>query len=317
VDEILLLNALWPDDFDSATVPFRTRSVTILQCMGYFDDWSRFNTLTEVEVLSWWNAGVTTVADIRDTSNEAIRRYHAEPELLAQIKTDLAAVAKEPWAQHVWHREPRFKTYLRRVDATVYDIATSGTIVDRRFLWDHLEDLRGAVEEQAALTLPEAVSEFVEAISGQHGHRLEVLLALTGLNGQDRISGLEASRRIKRSPPGGGQILHQCLRNRDRARPPAGISMPQMGEAERDEWPDGYMDAGIDATRGFFGNEQRGTTRAIGNRSSSTGRTRGTGWRSSTTTRRPCCCVPSTCSPTPRFGRRRQLARDPIHGPGT
>ena len=98
MDEILLLNALWPDDFDSATVPFRTRSVTILQCMGYFDDWSRFNTLTEVEVLSWWNAGVTTVADIRDTSNEAIRRYHAEPELLAQIKTDLAVVAKEPWA---------------------------------------------------------------------------------------------------------------------------------------------------------------------------------------------------------------------------
>jgi hypothetical protein len=31
--------------------------------MGYFDDWSLFNTLTEAEVLSWWNAGVGTVAD--------------------------------------------------------------------------------------------------------------------------------------------------------------------------------------------------------------------------------------------------------------
>ncbi len=110
------------------------------------------------------------------------------------------------------------------------------------------------------MTLPEAVSEFVEVISGQHGHRLEVLLALAGLNGQDRISGLDASRRIRRSPPRGVQILHQCLRNRDRARPPAGIWIPQMGESERDGWPGEYTDAGIDATRGFFGNKQRGTT---------------------------------------------------------
>ncbi len=252
MDDILLLNALWPDDFDPATVPFRQRSVTILQRVGYFDDWTLFNTLTETEVLSWWNAGVVTVADIRDTGTEAIRHYHAEPALLARIKADLAAVAKEPWAQHVWRRDPRFKTYLPRVDATVYDIATSGTSVDRRFLWDHLEDLRGAVEEQVALTLPEAVSEYVEAISGQHGHRLEVLLALTGLNGQDRISGLEASRRIGRSPPRGGQILHQCLRNRDRARPPTGIWMPQIEAAERDGWPGKYTERGIEATKAFF-----------------------------------------------------------------
>jgi hypothetical protein len=31
--------------------------------MGYFDDPSLFNTLTEAEVLSWWNAGAMTVAD--------------------------------------------------------------------------------------------------------------------------------------------------------------------------------------------------------------------------------------------------------------
>jgi hypothetical protein len=162
-------------------------------------------------------------------------------------------VAKEPWARYVWYRDPRFKTYLPRVDATVYDTATSGTSVDRHFLWDHLEGLRGAVEAQAALTLPEAVSEYVEAISGQHGHRLEVLLALTGLNGQDRISGLEASRRIKRSPPRGGQILHQCLRNRDRERPPGGAWMPQIEAAERDGWPGEYTETGVEATRGFFG----------------------------------------------------------------
>ncbi len=28
--------------------------------------------------------------------------------------------------------------------------------------------------------------------------------------------------------------------------------MPQVGVAERDRWPDGYAQAGIKATRGFF-----------------------------------------------------------------
>ena len=63
MDDALLLNAPWPSDLDPATVPFHKRTVTILRRMGFFDDWSRFNTLTEAEVLSWWNAGVGTVAD--------------------------------------------------------------------------------------------------------------------------------------------------------------------------------------------------------------------------------------------------------------
>jgi hypothetical protein len=63
VDDAPLLNAPWPDDLDPTTVPFRQRSIAILRRMGYFDDPSLFNTLTETEVQSWWNAGVVTVAD--------------------------------------------------------------------------------------------------------------------------------------------------------------------------------------------------------------------------------------------------------------
>ena len=63
-------------------------------------------------------------------------------------------------------------------------------------LWGNLEALRGAVDAQAALSLPDAVAEYVEAISGQHGERLEVLLARTGLNGQDPITNREMARRL-------------------------------------------------------------------------------------------------------------------------
>jgi len=173
-------------DLDPTDVRFRTRTVTVLRRMGYFDDPSLFNTLTEAEVLSWWNAGVVTVGDIRTTGNAAIRRHHEEAAEHAQLKADLASVADEPWARHIWYHDPRFAALMPKGDATVYDIATTGSLNDKRVLWGNLNALRAAVRVQASLSLPRAVAQYVEAISGQHGERLEVLLARTGLNGQDQ-----------------------------------------------------------------------------------------------------------------------------------
>jgi hypothetical protein len=74
---------------------------------------------------------------------------------------------------------------------------------------NQLDDLRAAVVQQADLTLAEAVSEYVEAVSGQHGKRLDVLMAVTGLNGQDPIIGPEAARRLQVSSQRIYQIVNQ------------------------------------------------------------------------------------------------------------
>ena len=108
------------------------------------------------------------------------------------------------------------------------------------------------MDAQAALSLGEAVAEYAEAISGQHGERLEVLLARTGLNGQDPITGREAALRLQRSEARIQQIRDQLLRHRDRCRPPDGVWMPQLTVAERDGWPSEYTEAGVEVTRGFF-----------------------------------------------------------------
>ena len=123
---------------------------------------------------------------------------------------------------------------------------------DQRFLWGNLEDLTAAVDAQAALSLPDAVSGYVEAISGQRGERLEVLLARTGLDGHDPITGREAARHLDRSQARIQQIRDQLLRHRDRCRPPAGVWMPQLVVAESDGWSDEYKGEGMVATRGFF-----------------------------------------------------------------
>jgi hypothetical protein len=97
VDDTLLLDAPWLDDLDPATVPFLKRSVTILRRVGYFDDWTLFNTLTGVEVLSWTMAGVGTVADIRTTGNAAIVEYHGEVLSLGRIR-GCSSTWTSPWS---------------------------------------------------------------------------------------------------------------------------------------------------------------------------------------------------------------------------
>lgn len=252
VDDTPLLDASWPDALDPADVPFLTRSVTILRRAGFLDDWSLFNTLTEDQVLSWTTAGVGTVADIRETGNAAIPRHHEEVARRRQFEADMASVAGELWAKHIWYQDPRFKAYLSKGEVTVYDIATSGTDEDRQCLWENREALRVAVAAQAARSLPDAVSEYVEAISEQRGERLDMLLAVTGLNGQDPINDREGSRRIGRSRVRVGQLRRRLFVLRDQAQPPAEIWMPQIGVAERCGWPDEYTDRGVAATKGFF-----------------------------------------------------------------
>jgi hypothetical protein len=253
VDDTHLLNASWPDDLDPATVPFRQRSVTILRRMGYFGDPTLFDTLTGTEVLSWTTAGVGTVADIKATGNEAIRRHHERGAELARLRADMASVAGEPWARHVWRRDRRFAGYLPKGDGTVYDIATTGSLDVQRLLWRNLAALRGTVDAQAALSLPDAVARYVAAITGWHRHRLEVTLAYTGLDGRDPISATEAARRRGVTRSAMYQNRNRLLRKRDRARPPDGVWMPQVREAERDGWPDTYTGEGMAATREFFG----------------------------------------------------------------
>jgi hypothetical protein len=252
VDNTRLLDSLWPNDLDPASVPFKGRTETVLRRQGFYDDWSLFNELTTTGVLSWWNAGPVTVEDIRVTGNEAIRRHHESVDERHRVNIDLAAVALEPWAPHIWHRDPRFAQFIPKGDATVYDIATSGTALDRRALWDRIDALRAAVEVQGALSLPEAVSEYVGAVSGQHGPRLDVLLAVTGLNGLDAITGVEGGRLLGVSPQRVYQIVGQMDRRLETASARNGPWLPQFSAEEQTQWPSEYTQKGIDAIKSTF-----------------------------------------------------------------
>ena len=198
-------------------------------------------------------SGWELFGDFGGIGGSAIRHYHGRAALLERIEADLVIVEKGPWARHIWFKDPRFKEYLPKGDGTVYDIATTGSLGVQQLLWRNLAALRGTVEVQAALSLPDAVAGYVAAITGRHGHRLEVTLAYTGLDGRDPISATEAARRRGVTRSAIYQNRNRLLRNRERARLPAGAWLPQVGDAVRDAWPEGYTVRGVEATRGFFG----------------------------------------------------------------
>jgi hypothetical protein len=249
VDSNPILDALWPADLSPADVPLNGRSETVLRRQGFYNNPSLFDGLTESNVAGWWNAGPATIQDIRSTGNDAIRLHHETAGLRLRIDIDLAAVAREPWTHHIWYRDPRFAAFLPKGDSTMNDIATSGTAVGRRVLWDRLDGLKTAINRQAELSLDDAVSEYVEFVSEQHGERLDVLLAVTGLDGQDPILGTEAARRLNVSSQRIYQIVNQLRRRVETAQPAKGAWLPQITIADQTHWPNGYTPRAIDVVR--------------------------------------------------------------------
>jgi hypothetical protein len=101
VGTTLILTAPWPRDLDPATVPFTKRTATILQRQGLYTNPVLLNEVTATDVLGWWNAGPTTVDDLRVIGNDAIERHRTETDLFKELAADLSNMASEPWAQHI------------------------------------------------------------------------------------------------------------------------------------------------------------------------------------------------------------------------
>ena len=224
-----LLDAQWPADHNPGTVPFKRRSVTALSRHGFYSNWTLFDQLTEEGMFAWWNAGPVTASDIRDTGNKAIRRHQDEAELLQDLDSALSAVESEPWASDIWHHNPRLTEFIPKGDLTIREIAASGSALDRRCLWEYLEALRSAVEVQATSSLRSAISRYMEAVSAQRSDRLEVLLARTGLDGQDPMTGFEAGRRLGVSCQRIYQIERQLHRRRPGPAPGWGLAATDRG----------------------------------------------------------------------------------------
>jgi hypothetical protein len=228
----MILDRPWPEDLDPATAGFKTRTITILRRHGYWDDPTKLDTLTADEFLAIETSGTVVLTDLVEKGNAAIawheglppqqRRGHAiVVEWNAEERRKLRRLVDRKWAHQMWRLDPRFADLLPKIDATVAEIATEGSIDDQKqllrnlpLLQDRLRYYRGRREE--------SLQVFVSGITGQTGRRLEVLLAMAGFT-QPQLTQKEGARRLGVSRSRTQQLVKQLWRAWDRAAPQAGV----------------------------------------------------------------------------------------------
>jgi hypothetical protein len=228
----MMLDQPCPEDLDPAHAGFKTWTITILRRHGYWDDPTRLDTLTADGFLAIETAGPTVLADLVEKGNAAIawheslppgerRRHSVVVRWDASERRKLRRLADRKWAHQVWRRDPRFVDLLPNVDATVAEIATSGTVDDQKELLRDLPLLQDRLAYYRSQQ-GESLRVFVSGIAGQTGTRLEVLLAMAGFI-QPRITQKEGARRLGVSRSRTQQLVKQLWRAWDKAAPPSAV----------------------------------------------------------------------------------------------
>jgi hypothetical protein len=146
-----------------------------------------------------------------------------------------------PWAHQVWRRDPRFVDLLPKVDASVAEIATGGTVDDQKALLRNLPVLQDRLGYYRSHR-DESLRTFVSGTTGQTGKRLEVLLAMVGFT-QPQITQKEGARRLGVSRPRTQQLVRQLWRNWDKASPLDGVWHLQR-------WAERLRTSGLSRRRG-------------------------------------------------------------------
>jgi hypothetical protein len=234
----MILNQRWPLDLDPAQAGFKTRTITILRRHGYWDDPTRLDALTGDEFLAIETVGPVVLADLVEKGNAAIewhenlppdqrRRHSLIIHWDAADRQKLRRLADRVWTHQVWRRDPRFADLLPEVDATVAEIATSGSLDDRKALLRNLLLLQDRLAYYRSRR-EESLRVFVSGITGQTGKRLEVLLAMVGFT-QPRITQKDGARRLGVSRSRTQQLVKQLWRAWDKAAPTGGCGSCRNG----------------------------------------------------------------------------------------
>jgi hypothetical protein len=241
----------WPNDLDPAHAGFKTWTETILRRHGYWDDPTRLDTLTADEFLAIETAGPAILVDLVEKGNAAIawhenlppeerRRYSVIIRWDAEDRQKLRRLTDRKWAHQVWRRDPRFTDLLPKVDATVAEIATDGTVDDRKALLRNLPLLKDRLAYYRSRRA-ESLRVFVSGITSQTGERLDVLLAVAGFT-QPQITKAEGARQLGVSHPRMRQIVNRLWHHWGNAAPPAGAWQLQ-------QWADQVRSSGLSRRR--------------------------------------------------------------------
>jgi Sigma-70, region 4 len=192
VRHLAALGRPWPLDLDPGTVPWTRRTRNCLLRSGLGDNPLRLSQLTYGDLLAMPQMGPRSVLDFAVTAEMAIDRIERGQHIPDELTELARKVLRAPWAEFISGEDPRFSDLLPN---------------DSRTLADRLDEIQLSSEAIAtaeeghalALVLPSiveritrieespldvALHEYVAALSGLQGARLDALLQRFGFDGR-------------------------------------------------------------------------------------------------------------------------------------
>ena len=156
------------------------------------------------------------------------------PYLKASIPEGLAQVLQQPWAHEVSSQDRRFRNLLPSGFGTIYEridrlaeypemlLAGAGLALEER-----LPDLERELERIAGLPIERALSEYLSALSGVTGARLDGLAARLGIAGEPPITLQKAGDQMGVTR----ERVRQIQKRASNRRPSHPVFMPALDEA--------------------------------------------------------------------------------------
>jgi hypothetical protein len=208
----------WPASLSPLQLPWRTRTWNCLEKSGLLEDRLALSNLTYRDLFELPAMGVLSVLDFAATVEAAMDRLsvmgelnplhlefeNSEPKGRLQdppgpdVRDRLLNVIDASWAPQVSEQDPRFVDLLPAGEGTIFeriDEYTSSPVdhrLDEQSLAEAIPAIEARIHEIDGLPLDMALKDFLSAISGYSGKKLEALLARLGWSGCEPMTLEEA-----------------------------------------------------------------------------------------------------------------------------
>jgi sigma-70-like protein len=243
----------WPASLPPLLLPWRTRTRNCLEKSGLLEDRLALSNLTYKDLLELPAMGILSALDFASTVEAAMDQLdvvgdlsplqlefeNIEPEGRSQesprhdLRDRLLKVIDAGWAPQVSEHDPRFIDLLPDGEGTVFeriDVYTSSPAdhqLEEQSLAEAIPAIEARIQEIDSLPLDVALQDFLAAVSGYSGKKLEALLARLGWGGQEPIT-LEEAGRIAGITR---ERVRQLLKRIENRMPDHPVYMPALDSA--------------------------------------------------------------------------------------
>jgi hypothetical protein len=210
----------WPASLSPLQLPWRTRTRNCLEKSGWIDDRLALSNLTYKDLLELPAMGILSVLDFASTVEAAMDQLNVMGDL-SPLQLEFDTIAPEGqvqypprpdlrdrllkvidaiWAPQISEQDPRFVDLLPAGEGTIFeriDAYTSSPAdyqLEEQSLAEAIPAIEARIHEIDSLPLDVALKDFLAAMSGYSGKKLEALLARLGWSGHEPITLEEAGR---------------------------------------------------------------------------------------------------------------------------